>query len=58
MEAAAQMDQMYKNPPENGNTNFGKWTVLTYAFKNLTNFEYEVHTFTGNGYVECGFKKL
>ena len=39
------------------NNFFGKLAVLTYACNNLTNLEYEVHPFTGNGNVERGFKK-
>jgi hypothetical protein len=46
-----------KKPARNGNKKFGKLTVLTYACNNLTNLEYEVHPFTGDGNVECGFKK-
>ena len=36
---------------------FGKLAVLTYACNNLTNLEYEIHSFTGNENVESGFKK-
>ena len=46
-----------KKPTKNGNENFGKLTVLTYACNNLTNLEYEIHPLTGNGNVESGFKK-
>ena len=46
-----------QKPARNGNKNFGKLTVLTYACNNLTNLEYEVHPFTGNGNEESGFEK-
>jgi hypothetical protein len=45
-------------PAINWNNNFGKLTVLTYACSNLTNLEYEVRSFTGNGYTESAFKKI
>ena len=42
-----------QKPARNWNKIFGKLAVSTYA---LTNLEYEVHPFTGNGNVESGLK--
>ena len=46
-----------QKPARNGNEILGKLAVLTYACNNFTNLEYEVHSFTGKGNVESGFKK-
>ena len=50
------MGQMSKSR-QKWEINFGKLTVLTFASNNLTNLEYEVHPFTGNGNFESVFKK-
>ena len=45
-----------QKPARNRKNILGQLTVLTYACKTLTNLEYKVHVFTGNGNVENALK--
>ena len=45
----SQMGQRTKNPPKMRFIKFVKLTGYTYACHDLTNFEYQMRTMTGNG---------